>query len=396
MDKKKLVKKMALGALIVLGVLLLIELIQFPYQNKRWSNYQTRLQDRIDELTGRYQGYLDETASEITAVPADGNIISRIQSEFLRDEDNVKKYLWMMNRDGVFMFGVPSDVFTRMNGYYTQYESVIRKDNAYVDRGDFLAKLVDKHDEIDFKEMEMTEPEKDEEGNPVPFRWRQYDPSRRLRREWSGASYGNDYFLRPRVMLFSAPVENPEGQLIGNLYLKIDDSAHEDWYYSRPVFQGHDVFSGGLREAVEDVLIPLALMFLWFLLPTWVYLDTVQRGIRSPILWVLLALIAGPLGWIVYMITRPSVPDALSCPACGKELNGTRAFCPYCGFDLSETFCPKCQYPVKTDYRFCPSCRAELKPKSKSNSESKPDSERPQGRKGKKSGEKEILLADEP
>ncbi|MGH7495876.1 MAG: zinc ribbon domain-containing protein [bacterium] len=43
-----------------------------------------------------------------------------------------------------------------------------------------------------------------------------------------------------------------------------------------------------------------------------------------------------------------------------NQLNGGGTFCPHCGFDLSTTYCPQCQYPVKAEWSFCPNCRAGL------------------------------------
>jgi len=180
----------------------------------------------------------------------------------------------------------------------------------------------------------------------------------------------------------SSPVKDDQGHLLGNIYLKVDDSVNAGMYMARRYLEREDVFDTRLLEPAL-IILGFIVMFLWFLLPTWVYIDSRQRGIRNPILWVILALISGPFGWLVYLITRPAEPDAMNCPQCANELNGTRAFCPYCGFDLSNTFCPECQYPVKPDYLFCPSCRTELNKGAK----------KPKPRRGKKDTD-EFLLAD--
>jgi predicted amidophosphoribosyltransferase len=101
-------------------------------------------------------------------------------------------------------------------------------------------------------------------------------------------------------------------------------------------------------------------LFLWFLLPTWVYTDAMQRDARSPGLWALLSTISLFFGLTIYLMTRPSTYRSFHCPQCEKELNGTKAFCPHCGFDLAGTFCSQCQYPIKQSWQFCPNCRAEL------------------------------------
>ena len=103
-------------------------------------------------------------------------------------------------------------------------------------------------------------------------------------------------------------------------------------------------------------------LFLWFLVLTWVYIEAKQQDVKNPLGWAFITLISFIIfGLTIYLITRPKTLKSFHCPQCEKELNGTKAYCPYCGFDLSSTFCPQCQYSIKQDWLFCPSCRAELK-----------------------------------
>jgi RNA polymerase subunit RPABC4/transcription elongation factor Spt4 len=85
-------------------------------------------------------------------------------------------------------------------------------------------------------------------------------------------------------------------------------------------------------------------------------------------LWALLTVITFGFALAVYLVARPPAVSSFLCPQCEKELNGTKAFCPYCGHDLSSSFCPQCQYQVKGDWQFCPNCRYDLtrKPDKKS------------------------------
>jgi hypothetical protein len=102
-------------------------------------------------------------------------------------------------------------------------------------------------------------------------------------------------------------------------------------------------------------------IFLWFLLPSWVYVDARERGVRRAGLWSFLVLISFVLGLVVYLIARPEHSTVLECPGCGREINGG-AFCPYCGRDVSTVVCATCRYPLKPDWAYCPSCRTEIKP----------------------------------
>jgi predicted amidophosphoribosyltransferase len=98
------------------------------------------------------------------------------------------------------------------------------------------------------------------------------------------------------------------------------------------------------------------------MLPTWVYIDAQQRDLSNPGLWAFITLISLIFGLAIYLITRPSALKSLTCPKCENALNGG-AFCPHCGFDLSSTYCPQCQYPIKPEWAFCPNCRSELQEK---------------------------------
>ncbi len=98
------------------------------------------------------------------------------------------------------------------------------------------------------------------------------------------------------------------------------------------------------------------------LLPTWVYVDARERGVRRAPLFAFLTVISSLVGLVVYLIARPGGRRArLACPGCAREVNGG-AFCPHCGRDLSASFCPACRYPLKPDWAFCPACRTEIKP----------------------------------
>jgi RNA polymerase subunit RPABC4/transcription elongation factor Spt4 len=103
-----------------------------------------------------------------------------------------------------------------------------------------------------------------------------------------------------------------------------------------------------------------SLVWLWFLLPSWVYIDAQQRRVPRPLLWSLLTLIGNVFALLVYLVSRPTETGEFRCPRCSQMLNGSKAGCPYCGADLSAVFCPQCQYPLKPGWSFCPSCRSAL------------------------------------
>jgi hypothetical protein len=117
-------------------------------------------------------------------------------------------------------------------------------------------------------------------------------------------------------------------------------------------------------EAVFRVcagLMAASIAALWVLLPTWVYVDARERGVRRAPLFAFLTVISSLVGLVVYLIARPEELKRLTCPGCAREVNGG-AFCPHCGRDLSSAICSACRYPLKPDWAFCPACRNEIKP----------------------------------
>jgi hypothetical protein len=112
---------------------------------------------------------------------------------------------------------------------------------------------------------------------------------------------------------------------------------------------------------VFEVLTGLSAFILWFLLPSWVYIDARERDVKNAFRWAILTVVTFGFAWAIYLIARPETPGTFHCPECIKELNGTKAFCPYCGFDLSQTFCAQCQYPLKPEWQVCPSCGSGIK-----------------------------------
>jgi hypothetical protein len=309
---------------------------------------------------------LNETAAKIRQLPVDRNLINQITSDVLKKGPVTKLYLWMSNPEGKFIFGVPYPVFDRLNKSYDRYQDIIDADGYYVDRNDFLLKLVHRHDEINFSQFETRVLKSDRKQRrtlsslkgrlgrpqieylPDDLEWRFYKES----------SDFQDY-RDPLRLELSAPVVDNDQQMIGTLFLKIDD-------YTTPTQSSYlktrDVLTPGIFRAFE-VIFGFSLAFLWFLLPSWVYIDARQRDVKNALLWAFLTVVSVGFAWIVYLIVRPSTLRSFHCPQCEKELNGTKAFCPYCGFDLSHVFCPQCQYPVQSEWQFCPSCRTDLSKK---------------------------------
>jgi len=344
MSKQKLIRKIALITMPIFLISILILILQIPYRN--WQNKKRlrMLDNHISELTQNQQEFLNNTAKKITSMPVDPRIISEIQSEILQEEPNIKMYLWVTNNNGDFVFGVPKTVFLRLNNAYDKYFEIIKNDGNFINRNDFLSRLVSRHDEIDFSDFEASNRPKYSDNDWRYYKERQPNPR---------------YYLKSYYFQLSTPVIGEAGEYLGELYLKVDDSPNKQFYYGGYYAERNDLYT--LLNPIFGVLAFFAGLILWFLLPTWVYIDAQQRDVKNPGLWAFLTLVSIIFGLIIYLITRPQSLKSLNCPQCDKELNGTKTYCPYCGFDVSSTFCPQCQYPVKPDWLFCPGCRSELK-----------------------------------
>ena len=91
-------------------------------------------------------------------------------------------------------------------------------------------------------------------------------------------------------------------------------------------------------------LIPIVFFIIAILLCVWVYRDAESRGMSGP-LWLIIVLITGIIGLIVYLIVRkekvpPGAPPAEKvtrvCTSCGRVVPPDVKFCPHCGKEIPE------------------------------------------------------------
>jgi len=344
MERKKTLRKMAIiaGILAILSAATLLFESVYIQKKERDKVYQKNRQ--ITELTDYYQKYLDKIAGRVTDLKISPEVVSQIKSEILRQMSQTKLYLWMSDTNGEFVFGSPSPVFTRLNKVYNKYKNIFEKDGYFVNRNEFLAKLVFKHDEINFSKFNFSKESK------TINRWRLFREDLVL--------ISNSRSIR---LSLSTPIFDPDNQILGDLHLNVDHT------HTR---KAEDIFEGSFFEGFFEfshIVFGFSLFFLWVLIPSWVYIDARQRDVKDAPKWAFLTVISFGVAAVVYLIVRPAGLKSFYCPECEKELNGTKAFCPYCGFDLSSTFCPQCQYPIKPEWQFCPNCRfdTQQKPKEK-------------------------------
>jgi hypothetical protein len=281
------------------------------------------------EQIQKYRSYLLETAKKVTRLPADPNIVGQAQARYFDEYSRAHLYLWAMDGSGQFLFGVPREAFARLNRAYDTYQKVIEQEGRFTDRQDFLRRLVQSHKQLTFGYYERKDA-----GEATAQGQSRDDP----------ADYDHE------GLVFSAPFQNERGEMLGNLYLKVTD-----------IQDGPDYSYSSYREPrdLSSALLGASLVFLWFLLPTWVYLDAKGRGMTSPVRWAVLALASLFIGLLVYLILRPEGGVQGTCPNCGRAV-GAEKFCPFCGTPSTHEFCRKCGYPARADWSYCPNCQTAM------------------------------------
>jgi Double zinc ribbon len=337
--KKKLLSRFAswTGAVLVVAAIAgVVGLLVDAEDRERFSEQQERAKKQRVESS---RAYLAELAKRIGRLPVDATLVSEVESRFFDEQASGPFYVWAMDTRGDFAFGVPRSAFDKLNAVYDREVTPRLKEGVFLDRQTFLMSLVDDSDEIG--------PELVSEDKALVAESRAVELVERGRR-WQLNRWEPE-----NAFVVSAPLKAEDGSALGSIYLKQTPVRERDYY------RRDGRIEGLLRVAAASV--GLSIAFLWVLLPTWVYVDARERGVRRAPLFAFLTVLSSLVGLVVYLIARPEQPRRLSCPGCAREVNGG-AFCPHCGRDLSSAICPACRYPLKPEWAFCPSCRTEIKP----------------------------------
>ncbi len=311
--KKKLITRMALWTAGVLALALLVggaALLAMQADHQRWEENQKAEREQVLE---RSRKYLAEIAKRIDRLPVDPTLVAEVESRYFEEQASGPMRVWAMGTGG-------DEVTPRL------------KEGVFFDRQSFLLGHLDEGEDLVLSGAVAGDAE---------------EPDallERLRRH-GGDSDGS--------FVLSAPLKTADGVALGSLYLTRALSERE--YYRQ---DERLEIAGGLAGAAAT----LSFVFLWILLPTWVYVDGRERGVRRAALFAFLTVLSSLVGLVVYLIARPEDGKTLVCPGCSREVNGG-AFCPHCGRDLSASFAT-CRYPLKPDWAFCPSCRTEIRPAS--------------------------------
>jgi hypothetical protein len=77
-------------------------------------------------------------------------------------------------------------------------------------------------------------------------------------------------------------------------------------------------------------LIMVGIIALNIALLIWVARDAKSRGMDNAVVWMILVMLTGIIGLIIYLFTRPQ-GNLVPCPQCGNKRLQVSAKCPHCG-----------------------------------------------------------------
>jgi len=93
---------------------------------------------------------------------------------------------------------------------------------------------------------------------------------------------------------------------------------------SQPDAEACAAACGGLMLGI------IVLLTLHIILLVWVARDAKARGMDSAVLWMILVMITGLIGLVIYLFSR-SEGTLVRCASCGNKRLHASAKCPHCG-----------------------------------------------------------------
>jgi len=138
---------------------------------------------------------------------------------------------------------------------------------------------------------------------------------------------------------------------------------------------------GQINFQIVWKLVGLVFVAFWIVVLDWVWTDSGERTTnrRARIIYVLLVLFLNVLGWIIYLIIRPSqtieqiywadlerrylkyeTAELGDCVRCGAQLYPGYMFCPKCGLE-TKMKCQTCGVYIEKDSEYCAFCGRKVK-----------------------------------
>lgn len=133
---------------------------------------------------------------------------------------------------------------------------------------------------------------------------------------------------------------------------------------------------GKINFKLVEIIFLLIFIIFWIVVLDWVWMDSGERTTnrRARIIYVLLVLFLNVIGWIIYLIIRPSqtieqiywadlerrylkyeTAELDDCVKCGTQLYPGYTFCPKCGLEIKMK-CKACGTYIEKDSDFCAFC----------------------------------------
>ena len=252
MERKTIVRRAAQIGLVVLVAALLTTTIAGRQARRGAAAQRQAQQDWMTRVAGEDQALLDGMAQKITGLPVDPKVIAEIQAEHYRQRPKRVLYVWATANDGKFVFGVPADAFARLNTVYDQSQQAITEDNHFATRDQFLRALL--HEDRPIAPIKPGLPDSSSRRRGDDEWWRRYDEDR------------NRNFDAP-VLFLSSPIQAAQGAIEGSLNLKAIELGPPPTDVGRSLEDWRDA------TFYANALTLLSLLWLGFLVPSWVYID---------------------------------------------------------------------------------------------------------------------------
>ena len=88
--------------------------------------------------------------------------------------------------------------------------------------------------------------------------------------------------------------------------------------------------AGCAAMPIVIIIFVLALVILHVALLIWVARDAKARGLDNSVMWMILVMCTGLLGFVIYIFSRPQ-GNIVQCPNCKNNRLQASAKCPHCG-----------------------------------------------------------------
>ena len=113
-----------------------------------------------------------------------------------------------------------------------------------------------------------------------------------------------------------------------------------------------------MRLSIVMIFMGCIFLLLPVMIGCYVYKDANRRGMDAPLWTVVVVIVPGLIGLMVYLIVRGNYADA-SCPVCENEVSNDHVVCPYCGNPL-KLCCRNCNTVLEPSWRLCPQCGTQV------------------------------------